>query len=245
MSCGGLRTLGVRKVSVYDKPLITIITVVYNGENFLEETIKSVINQNYGNLEYIVIDGNSTDGTLDIIKKYENKIDFWLSESDKGIYDAMNKGVEHSNGDWLNFMNVGDTFYSNKVLSKIFGNGEIPYDVIYGNSFCNGNEIKPKSLLKIPIRMPFCHQASFVRKSCFDMYKFDLSYKLIADGVFFYRIKKSRKFNYINEVICKYDGSGVSSNQVKVYEERKQFLLAEHKYILLFIWKLYLQMIKK
>ena len=67
-------------------------------------------------------------------------------------------------------MNVGDIFYSNQVLSKILGNGEIPYDVIYGNSFCNGNEIKPKSLLKIPIRMPFCHQASFVRKSCLRLY---------------------------------------------------------------------------
>lgn len=245
MQNGGLRIRGIIKTSTPEQPLITVVTVVFNGEATLEQTIQSVVNQTYDNVEYIVVDGNSTDRTLDIIKKYEDRIDYWQSEPDKGIYDAMNKAIDLATGDWLNFMNVGDTFYSNKVLSKIFGNGEIPYDVIYGNSFCNGNEIKPKSLLKIPIRMPFCHQASFVRKSCFDMYKFDLSYKLIADGVFFYRIKKSRKFNYINEVICKYDGSGVSSNQVKVYEERKQFLLAEHKYILLFIWKLYLQMFKK
>ncbi|MBD3842980.1 MAG: glycosyltransferase, partial [Campylobacterales bacterium] len=86
---GGLRTKGYFKKSYEDKPLISIITVVYNGEKYLEETIQSVINQTYDNVEYIIIDGGSNDGTLDIIKKYEDRIDYWVSERDKGIYDAM------------------------------------------------------------------------------------------------------------------------------------------------------------
>jgi len=96
-------------------PLITIITVVYNGEKYLEETIKSVINQTYPNVEYIIIDGGSTDGTLDIIKKYEDYIDYWVSEKDKGIYDAMNKGILVSNGKYLLFLNADDfliTYFS-------------------------------------------------------------------------------------------------------------------------------------
>ncbi len=82
-------------------PLITVITVVYNGEKYLEETIQSVINQTYPNVEYIIIDGGSTDETIDIIKKYEDKIDLWISEKDEGIYDAMNKGIYLATGQWV------------------------------------------------------------------------------------------------------------------------------------------------
>ena len=115
---GGLRTKGYFKKSYPDKPLITIITVVFNGEKYLEETIKSVINQTYDNVEYIIIDGGSTDGTLDIIKKYEDKIDYWVSEKDNGMYDALNKGFSISQGDicaWLN----ADDFYQKWALEYV------------------------------------------------------------------------------------------------------------------------------
>ena len=101
-----------------NKPLVSIVTVVYNGENFLEETIKSVINQTYENIEYIIIDGGSTDGTVDIIKKYEDKINYWVSEKDAGIYDAMNKGIEAFKGDYINFLNAGDSYVNNEVLNR-------------------------------------------------------------------------------------------------------------------------------
>ena len=92
-----------------NRPTISIITVSYNSKNVIEETILSVINQTYEKIEYIIIDGGSTDGTIDIIKKYENQITHWISEPDFGIYDAMNKGIGLANGNWVNFMNCGDT----------------------------------------------------------------------------------------------------------------------------------------
>lgn len=115
---GGLRTKGYFKKSNEKKPLMSIVTVVYNGELFLEETILSVIYQNYDNVEYIIIDGGSSDGTLDIIKKYEDQIDYWVSESDSGIYDAMNKGINLVSGEIIGLINADD-WYEKDVFDKI------------------------------------------------------------------------------------------------------------------------------
>ena len=119
---GGLRTQGYFKNSYDDKPLVTIVTVVFNGERYLEETIKSVINQSYDNVEYIIIDGGSTDGTLDIIKKYENQIDYWVSEKDAGMYNALNKGFSCAQGDYLGWINSDDTLFPNalKDVNSVF-----------------------------------------------------------------------------------------------------------------------------
>lgn len=116
-------------------PIISVVTVSYNTVATIEQTILSVINQTYPNIEYIIIDGGSTDGTIEIIKKYENRIHFWISEPDNGIYDAMNKGIDKATGQWINFMNAGDCFHDNKVLESLFG--ENNYDnciAIYGNT---------------------------------------------------------------------------------------------------------------
>ena len=119
-----------------NNPLISIVTVVYNGKVFLEETILSIINQTYKNIEYIIIDGGSTDGTVDIIKKYENKISYWISEKDNGIYDAMNKGIKKSTGEWINFMNAGDLFNDNNVLTNFYNKSLINdnVDFFYSDS---------------------------------------------------------------------------------------------------------------
>ena len=115
-------------------PHISIITISYNAVKDIENTILSVLNQTYPNIEYIIIDGGSTDGTLDIIKKYQDKITYWVSEPDKGIYDAMNKGTLKATGEWLNFMNAGDTFYNEQVLENVFrDNNWENTDVIYGD----------------------------------------------------------------------------------------------------------------
>ena len=124
---GGLRTKGYFKRS-YDEvnnlshqstlPLVTIITVVFKGEKHLEQTIQSVVNQTYNNVEYIIIDGGSTDGTLDILLKNEERIDYWVSEPDEGIYDAMNKGIIISRGDLLLFLNCGDYLCNQFVVRE-------------------------------------------------------------------------------------------------------------------------------
>ena len=101
----------------------SIITINYNNKDGLEKTILSVINQTCQDFEYIIIDGGSTDGSVDVIKKYADRIDYWVSEPDKGIYNAMNKGIIKAKGEYLNFMNSGDCFYDNEVLSNVYQNG--------------------------------------------------------------------------------------------------------------------------
>ena len=113
--------------------LISIVTVSYNAVLTIEQTILSVINQTYPNVEYIIIDGGSTDGTVDIIKKYADKIAYWVSEPDKGIYDAMNKGGLKATGDFIQFLNAGDWFENEYVIEKIFKDWYKRVDVIYGD----------------------------------------------------------------------------------------------------------------
>ena len=97
---------------------VSVITISYNAVSVIEDTIQSVLNQSYKDIEYIIIDGGSTDGTVDIIKKYQDKINYWVSEPDNGIYDAMNKGIDKATGEWINFMNAGDYFHSNLTLEN-------------------------------------------------------------------------------------------------------------------------------
>lgn len=167
---------------------ISIITVCYNAEASLEQTILSVLNQSYCEREYIVIDGGSKDGTVDIIKKYAEHLSYWVSEPDKGIYDAMNKGVKHATGEWVCFMNAGDTFADDEVLDDVFGRKclSAQLKVIGGNT----NLIYPDrvELLKsagadyTPYGMPYCHQSCFVRINDMENpWKFDLTYRLAAD----------------------------------------------------------------
>jgi glycosyltransferase involved in cell wall biosynthesis len=218
MLSGGLRTKGITKQYQENIPLITIVTVVLNGEKTLEETILSVINQTYTNIEYIIIDGNSTDCTLDIIKKYEDKIDYWISEPDDGIYFAMNKGIDLATGEWLNFMNSGDYFYTKTILQNIFEKENIEADIIYGDIFCIysfGSFVqKAKPINYIKKRMPFSHQASFVKTKIIEKCKFDETYKISGDHLFFYNCYvNNKKFEYYPLVIAAYDANyGISSN---------------------------------
>jgi len=213
---GGLRTQGYFKKYYEGKPLISIITVVYNGEAFLEETIQSVINQSYDNVEYIIIDGGSSDGTLDIIQKYEDKIDYWVSEKDKGIYDAMNKGIDLVSGEWINFMNAGDVFYNKNVIEYIELQIYQETGLVYGCNVDYYTDLtkKPYPLIALEFGIIMaCHQAMFFNKKILkEKCYYNTKYKIYADYDTVNRIYNF-KFNikYIEIAICKRSPDGVSS----------------------------------
>jgi glycosyltransferase involved in cell wall biosynthesis len=224
---GGLRLQGFFKIHSQDKPLITVVTVVYNGAEYLEDTIKSVIDQTYDNVEYIIIDGASTDGTLDIIRKYEHAIDYWVSESDKGIYDAMNKGIDLAGGDWINFMNAGDYFFNSEVLSLVFTVSENYKDVavIYG-----GHEVryhnKKKAVKAGRVESlwkgsQFCHQSAFIRLKDHKLRGYNLNIILASDYDYFSEKKRTdSSFYRLKIFVSSVSSGGVSdSDRSLVYRE--------------------------
>lgn len=178
---GGLRTKGYFKGGKRGEPLITVITVVFNGENDLEDTILSVINQTYRGVEYILIDGGSTDGTLDIVRKYDYAIDYWISEKDNGIYDAMNKSLTLSTGEFIIHLNSGDQLYKNS-LTDVFSFRHEHYAAITGKvKYDSGRIFHPNPSFLI-IKNTLHHQATFYSLEtikCIGLY--DLEYKILAD----------------------------------------------------------------
>lgn len=254
VKCGGKR---LSAPSNSDSPLVTVITVVFNGKQELESTILSVLNQSYSNVEYILVDGRSTDGTLDILHKYEDSIDYWVSEQDQGIYDAMNKGIRHARGEWLYFLNCGDRFVDSEVLAKAalpLSRTEAPLLIGRVNYLCGDRVLK-----QFPINAPteitartlfrskFCHQAFFARRrSYIDAGGFDTRFPVFSDFHTAYRIiRDGGGFDRIDLTIADFDGTGVSSDAqraVHLYCETEELLtaLGESKHFLSF-WSDYLR----
>ena len=197
-------------------PLISVVTICYNAKNDLEKTILSVLSQTYQDIEYIIIDGGSTDGTVDIIHKYSERLFYWISEPDKGIYDAMNKGMDRATGSWINFMNAGDTFCDNEVIKNIFGYNDLSdYSVIYGDCYVSKlnqlQYLKASSMKKVHVQMPFCHQSSFIRKT---RLRFSIDLKIAADYQMiyeYYRMNGISSFLYISKPISVFDATGIST----------------------------------
>ena len=216
-------------------PLISIVTIVFNDVSAIEKTILSVIGQTCKNIEYIIIDGGSTDGTVDIIKKYDEKISFWASESDKGIYDAMNKGISKASGNWINFMNSGDYFYNNRVVEDCIA--AIPdnkdYKIVYGNFIWKNNEIEnfvvAKSKQKMHYTMPSCHQSFFIDTQLHKENPYNTNLKIAADFDFLCKMQhKGIRFLKIPITVAVYQGGGLSENLEDL--KGKEFNEIFHKY---------------
>ena len=186
---GGLRSKGYFKNNFENKPLITIITVIFNGEQFLEETILSVIKQGYDNIEYIIIDGGSTDGTIDILRKYEHVIDYWVSEKDKGIYDAMNKGWSlASEGSRILFLGAGDIIKQLPIAEVLLNRNNY---IIYGTTELHDRVFNSTCNWRLKLGNTLHHQSLLIPKQLHKQPPFDLKIKIYADYDFNLRLYKN------------------------------------------------------
>lgn len=211
------------------KPKITIAVVTYNCSNSLSNTLDSIIAQDYLNKEIVIVDGLSTDGTIDIINSYSGSITSFLSEPDKGIFDAMNKAILLSKGEWIIFMNAGDVFSNNSIVSTAFASDvNESVAVIFGDvNYIRYNKLdyikaRPFFEVKEKIKpMGFSHQSIFTRTSIAQKYPFDLNYKYTADYNMMMSIYKAGyDFKHLNIAIADYDLTGTSTNhKVQQYKE--------------------------
>lgn len=210
---------------------ISIITAVFNAKNTVENTIKSVFNQAYPNIEYIIIDGGSTDGTVDIIKKYEDKISYWVSEEDGGIYDAWNKGLEKATGEWVCFLGADDQLvkdhtetYMNYILEakEEFDYVMSKVDLVDKSGSFIRTIGKPYKWNAFKKRMCCLHTGSMHSKKYFDKYGyFDTKYRIVGDYEILLRAKDNLKVGYIDKSTVKMQIGGVSDSQ-GVHKENKK-----------------------
>lgn len=206
---------------------VSVITAVWNDAEHLETTIQSVLSQTYQNIEYIIIDGDSKDGTVDIIKKHSAKTSYWVSEPDKGVYDAMNKGIAASTGDFVIFMNSGDAFHSEDAIEKMRLYDVEKNTIVYGNvsvKYWDGVVIeKPHEFFRTSMKFKgvgICHQTVFFPGEVLRKMKYDLSYRIASDYDLMYRMwNDGTKFCYRDVVVADYEwGNGISSNPYKLLE---------------------------
>lgn len=223
---GGLRSRGVYKHSLPGKPLITVITVVFNGAETLRDTIESVMMQGYDNIEHIIIDGGSSDATVDILRRYDHVIDYWLSEKDCGIYDAMNKGIALCSGEYVGMLNSDDMFSDENVLQNIANRFcTTKVDAIFSClNIVDKNNLKKtlrkyriakfnSTLLRIGVMPP--HPTFYCKRSCYKedgMYK--TNYKIAADFEMLTRllIRQKISWSFIDKVTVTMRSSGLSNS---------------------------------
>lgn len=204
------------------QPLITIITVVFNGEKYLEQTIQSVINQTYKNIEYLIIDGGSTDGTLDIIKQYEKHITYWVCEPDKGLYDAMNKGIGIAKGELIGMINSDDWYelkavelivesFKNNPSKKIFHGDRI--DILSDGSK-KITRFHPSKIKLLYFGMTYNHPSMFVHRDIYLEGKYNTDLRALSDYEFVLKniLKNPEVFLYIQKSYVNYRLDGISSH---------------------------------
>lgn len=219
-------------------PKLSIITVTYNAERFIEPTILSVGAQNFSNREYIVVDGSSKDGTVDLLKKYPEIVTRWISEKDAGLYDAMNKAIMLAQGEYIMFLNAGDLFFDDEVLEDVFRlAGDA--DMIYGDTaiidtnydMVGMRHMRPPAKLNwksFKKGMVVCHQAILAKRSMVPFY--DLNYRVAADIDWAIRLSKSAKsFYFYDEPLVRFMQDGISTlNRSQGLKER--YKIQSHHY---------------
>lgn len=219
---------------------LSVITVTYNAEKTLERTLKSVSGQTYPYVEHIVVDGKSEDHTVSLIQKYGNSALKWVSESDKGLYDAMNKAVTMTTGDYLCFLNAGDTFYTDDTVERMMNSFEAasPPDIIYGETAIVDDSGKFLFMRRLSVPetlswksfkqgMVVCHQAFIVKKTIFEPYSLD--YRFSADVDWCIRMmKKSRRIHNTHLTLINYLNEGVTTANRKASLKERYRIMVKH-----------------
>jgi glycosyltransferase involved in cell wall biosynthesis len=223
---------------------LSIITINYNNKKGLEKTLESVFNQVFKEFEFVVIDGGSTDGSKELLLEYKDKITYWVSEKDNGVFHAMNKGIKVATGDFVIFMNGGDTFYSETTLSEVVPELNYQFDVYYGNNY--KESANSKRLKTYPEKLNFSffytssinHQSTFIRKSLFEEhFYYNEEYKIASDWEFFTYIicYKNVPYKYLKKTISVYDFNGISSKPEFADVFQKEKLQSIQKYFPAFV----------
>lgn len=220
---------------------LSIITITYNAEKTLEQTLKSVYEQDYNEIEHIIVDGKSTDNTLGLIHKYQTNKTKWISEPDNGLYDAMNKGIKMATGDYLCFLNAGDSFFANDTVKEIMNPANsLPQspDIIYGETAIvdiNGTFLHMRRLEtprylnweSFKKGMVVCHQAFIVKRE--QVVTYDTSYKFSSDFDWCIRImKRSSNFHNTHEVLINYLNEGVTTANRKASLIERYRIMVKH-----------------
>lgn len=210
-------------------PKITILTASYNAAATIEQTIVSVVYQDYPNLEYIIIDGGSTDGTIDILKKYEKDGLRWISEPDRGLYDALNKGVGMASGEYIEVLGGDDALVDQNIISRIVHQIELNTDILCGQAWC----VDEKSSMQFPYFNEIArnketyqggmvpHAAMFARKELLLQHPFDINYRIAADYKFFLQCYYDEmvRIQYSDEMVAFFSIAGISSDMQACYKE--------------------------
>ena len=211
---------------------LSIITINYNNLPGLKKTFASVLSQTYKDFEYIVIDGASNDGSADEMAEHKDKITYCLSEPDKGVYDAMNKGIKVATADYCIFMNSGDCFFSDDVVEKV-----LPFldgtDILYGNTHYTDGKIRyindEPDLFSFFYVSCWCHQSTFIKTDLLKKYLYDDSLRIVADWKFLLQavIKDNCTYKAVDLNISLYDVTGISSTNKELYEKERAIVLKE------------------
>lgn len=207
---------------------LSVITINFNNEEGLKKTLKSIADQTYKEFEFIIIDGASTDNSINIIKEYEHIISFWVSEPDNGIYNAMNKGIKYAHGEYCIFMNSGDIFYDKYSIEK-----SIPH-LNNTTVVCGKTKIHDKIIaspfdvtLATFIKYSFIHQSSFIKTSIQKQYLYDENYKIASDWKFYIQILilNNETYKAIDTIISEYDLTGISTTNSQLKDRERHEIL--------------------
>lgn len=210
---------------------LSIITINYNNCDGLKRTIDSVVSQTFTDYEWIIIDGGSNDGSRELIEQYQEHFTYWISEPDNGIYNAMNKGIEKANGDWMLFLNSGDWLFGNDTLKKVFSKS-YDADILYGDVMYHWPDKRGTELERKPDRLSLyffysdtlCHQATFYRKEIFNSHKYNEAFRICSDWALYIQLMiEGFRFQHLPFCVSNFAQDGVSTHLTPAHlAEREQ-----------------------